>query len=201
MSVANLEELLIEQTPLDDWESLLYLVCWLGTFGINSNNERPGNTKDPKILEWLTGDPMDIASMKRSAMHSVDLFDVTILQSFRHEQDKHGLLRGLAQALHRKLFMNSKLDSKCHGALKRNPGAGNASDDDADDADDDLDDVFTKLRPRKHNPKARAHTISQDSDTVMDPFSEHNNHVEVISMGLMGVLKRYAELALGCLNE
>ncbi|KAJ1719637.1 hypothetical protein LPJ61_006274, partial [Coemansia biformis] len=29
MSVANIEELQIERTALDDWESLLYLVCWL----------------------------------------------------------------------------------------------------------------------------------------------------------------------------
>ncbi|KAJ2620760.1 hypothetical protein GGI26_004748 [Coemansia sp. RSA 1358] len=35
MSVGNLEQLPIPRTPLDDWESLLYLVCWLGTFGIN----------------------------------------------------------------------------------------------------------------------------------------------------------------------
>ncbi|KAJ2618489.1 hypothetical protein GGI26_006536, partial [Coemansia sp. RSA 1358] len=35
MSVANLENLPFERTMLDDWESLLYLVCWLGSYGIN----------------------------------------------------------------------------------------------------------------------------------------------------------------------
>ncbi|KAJ1726979.1 hypothetical protein LPJ61_004835 [Coemansia biformis] len=198
MSVANLEELQIERTPLDDWELLLYLVCWLGTFGINSKNEHPGDISNLDIHKWLTGDPVDIVSRKRFAMDTSCTFENGILMSFHHEQDKDRLLYGLAQALHRKLFMNDKLDSKCHSALKGNPGADNASDD--DDADDS-DDVFTKLRPRKHNPEASTHTMPQGSEAAADPFAERNNHAKVISRGLMGVLKRYAEMALGCLNE
>ncbi|KAJ2547233.1 hypothetical protein EV175_005302, partial [Coemansia sp. RSA 1933] len=35
MSIHNLEAHESERTALDDWESLLYVICWLATFGIN----------------------------------------------------------------------------------------------------------------------------------------------------------------------
>ncbi|KAI8318907.1 hypothetical protein GQ54DRAFT_248898, partial [Martensiomyces pterosporus] len=38
MSVLTLEVNWLECTEIDDWESLLYLVCWLGTFGINKED-------------------------------------------------------------------------------------------------------------------------------------------------------------------
>ncbi|KAI8318785.1 hypothetical protein GQ54DRAFT_299889 [Martensiomyces pterosporus] len=38
MSVLNLEANWFEHTELDDWESLLYLVCWLATLGINKED-------------------------------------------------------------------------------------------------------------------------------------------------------------------
>ncbi|KAI8318473.1 hypothetical protein GQ54DRAFT_306984 [Martensiomyces pterosporus] len=40
MSVLNLEANWRERTELDDWESLLYLVCWLATFGINKEDRK-----------------------------------------------------------------------------------------------------------------------------------------------------------------
>ncbi|KAJ1718240.1 hypothetical protein LPJ61_006740, partial [Coemansia biformis] len=35
MSIGNLELSSVERTSLDDWESLIYILCWLGTIGIN----------------------------------------------------------------------------------------------------------------------------------------------------------------------
>ncbi|KAJ2355189.1 hypothetical protein GGF43_002834, partial [Coemansia sp. RSA 2618] len=40
MSIANLLNLDTPRTELDDWESLLYVVCWLATVGINSKDRQ-----------------------------------------------------------------------------------------------------------------------------------------------------------------
>ncbi|KAJ1726108.1 hypothetical protein LPJ72_006447, partial [Coemansia sp. Benny D160-2] len=33
MSINNLEGGKIEHSLLDDWESLIYIICWIGTYG------------------------------------------------------------------------------------------------------------------------------------------------------------------------
>ncbi|KAJ1904732.1 hypothetical protein LPJ81_002326 [Coemansia sp. IMI 209127] len=38
MSIDNLEGAPGRRTALDDWESLLYLICWLGTMGVNRDD-------------------------------------------------------------------------------------------------------------------------------------------------------------------
>ncbi|KAJ1727526.1 hypothetical protein LPJ61_004521, partial [Coemansia biformis] len=40
MSIGNLELSSVERTALDDWESLIYILCWLGTIGINLTDEQ-----------------------------------------------------------------------------------------------------------------------------------------------------------------
>ncbi|KAI8319700.1 hypothetical protein GQ54DRAFT_299161, partial [Martensiomyces pterosporus] len=60
MSVLNLEANWLERTELDDWESLLYLVCWLATFGINKEDRKSVRSegKDPEdlcIYGWRHG--------------------------------------------------------------------------------------------------------------------------------------------------
>ncbi|PIA14587.1 hypothetical protein COEREDRAFT_10190 [Coemansia reversa NRRL 1564] len=39
MSIGNLENSKVPRTSLDDWESLIYILCWLGTIGINSTDQ------------------------------------------------------------------------------------------------------------------------------------------------------------------
>ncbi|KAJ1839993.1 hypothetical protein LPJ70_004838, partial [Coemansia sp. RSA 2708] len=42
MSIGNLEQSSVKRTALDDWESLIYILCWLGTIGINrEDQEKP----------------------------------------------------------------------------------------------------------------------------------------------------------------
>ncbi|KAJ1841027.1 hypothetical protein LPJ70_004387, partial [Coemansia sp. RSA 2708] len=43
MNVGNLERLPIPRTQLDDWESVIYLICWLGAFGINDESRIVGS--------------------------------------------------------------------------------------------------------------------------------------------------------------
>ncbi|PIA16785.1 hypothetical protein COEREDRAFT_80865 [Coemansia reversa NRRL 1564] len=39
MSICNLKESDVNYTALDDWESLIYILCWLGTIGVNRNDQ------------------------------------------------------------------------------------------------------------------------------------------------------------------
>ncbi|KAJ1973014.1 hypothetical protein H4R35_004353 [Dimargaris xerosporica] len=71
MSIGNLENNDTERTTLDDWESLLYVVCWLGTYGLDEK-ARVGSMKRGtpklKIQQWLEGTMVDVANAKRSVM-------------------------------------------------------------------------------------------------------------------------------------
>ncbi|KAJ2504792.1 hypothetical protein H4217_009348, partial [Coemansia sp. RSA 1939] len=81
MSIHNLMGHDSKRTALDDWESLLYLICWQATFGIN-NADRKGVKADrivAEILKWRDGDMVDIANEKRKQLHSLDTFKSTIL--------------------------------------------------------------------------------------------------------------------------
>ncbi|KAJ1970212.1 hypothetical protein H4R35_005957 [Dimargaris xerosporica] len=52
MSIGNLENNDTKRTALDDWESLLYVVCWLGTYGLDEE-ARAGATQ-AELLELKT---------------------------------------------------------------------------------------------------------------------------------------------------
>ncbi|KAI8318499.1 hypothetical protein GQ54DRAFT_300272, partial [Martensiomyces pterosporus] len=60
MSVLNPEANWLERTELDDWESFLYLVCWLETFGINKEDHisvrsRGKDLRGFRIYGWRHG--------------------------------------------------------------------------------------------------------------------------------------------------
>ncbi|KAJ2759813.1 hypothetical protein H4S06_002044 [Coemansia sp. BCRC 34490] len=69
MSIHNLEGARGKHTALDDWASLLYLICWLATLGINSD-DRDG--MDDEIVEeidkWRYADMSTIARAKCNHM-------------------------------------------------------------------------------------------------------------------------------------
>ncbi|KAI8319216.1 hypothetical protein GQ54DRAFT_299525, partial [Martensiomyces pterosporus] len=70
MSVLNLEANWLERTEIDDWESLLYLVCWVATFGINKEDRisvRSGgkDLKGLRIYGWRHGLMSSIPENKR----------------------------------------------------------------------------------------------------------------------------------------
>ncbi|KAJ1763497.1 hypothetical protein LPJ74_006799, partial [Coemansia sp. RSA 1843] len=79
MSVNNLEASKVIRTELDDWESIIYVLCWLGTFGVNADDEeehkRPDNDFDSLNIEkWRIGTDKAVANAKRNHMHSHDNF-------------------------------------------------------------------------------------------------------------------------------
>ncbi|KAJ2695743.1 hypothetical protein H4218_005078 [Coemansia sp. IMI 209128] len=90
------------RTFLDDAESLLYLVCWLGTFGIN-HEQRAQHVAGPGllILHWSKGAAAKIAAHKRLHMANTDTFGEAILSGMRNV---NGPLYRLALSIYRALF-------------------------------------------------------------------------------------------------
>ncbi|KAJ2805451.1 hypothetical protein H4R20_002089 [Coemansia guatemalensis] len=111
MSIANLENINTARTALDDWESLLYVICWLATFGISSSyRNADANTADYPICMWRIGGEKKIAKTKRGHMHNEDIFISQIVGEF---QSKYELLPDLATELHKELFCHAG----CEGAI------------------------------------------------------------------------------------
>ncbi|KAJ2653331.1 hypothetical protein IWW48_006403, partial [Coemansia sp. RSA 1200] len=78
MSVNNLAKSNPRQTALDDWESMLYILCWAGTYGWSSQTRRDntGRLGQPTFLKsWYTGSSLEeVANAKRHILHSEDNF-------------------------------------------------------------------------------------------------------------------------------
>ncbi|KAJ2089061.1 hypothetical protein IW140_005090 [Coemansia sp. RSA 1813] len=110
MSIHNLEGAPGKRSALDDWESLLYLICWLGTFGINSEDrDNIDKDKTAEIEKWRHGTMQDIARCKRNQMDSMVNFTRFILAGF---QEKYDLLKLLATDIYMALFQHNG----CEGA-------------------------------------------------------------------------------------
>ncbi|KAJ2085232.1 hypothetical protein IW138_006439 [Coemansia sp. RSA 986] len=110
MSIHNLEGAPGKRSALDDWESLLYLICWLGTFGINSKDrDNINKKKTAEIEKWRHGTMQDIAECKRRQMNSMDTFSGLILAGF---QEEYNVLKLLATKIYMALFQHDG----CKGA-------------------------------------------------------------------------------------
>ncbi|KAJ1669148.1 hypothetical protein EV182_008894, partial [Spiromyces aspiralis] len=108
MSINNLEYSSIERTALDDWESLIYLICWIGTFGIDGRQKR--ENENLPIKSWVENDLGKIAYLKRSHLHTSVIFKFLILDNFHPEVDSGNALFGLAHDLHKTLFDNEQCE-------------------------------------------------------------------------------------------
>ncbi|KAJ2812876.1 hypothetical protein H4S07_001082 [Coemansia furcata] len=109
--IRSLEDPDAIRTPLEDCETLLYLVCWLGTFGTNRAQQQ-GHAVDPNlpILDWNKGNAEVIARHKRTHMASERNFLDNILSKM-HEDSP---LRHLALDIYRVLFLHPG----CHGTAR-----------------------------------------------------------------------------------
>ncbi|KAJ2910909.1 hypothetical protein GGI21_000398 [Coemansia aciculifera] len=77
-SIRSLESAEAPCSPLEDWESLLYLVIFLGTHGINDEQRREFFHQLPRdlpIMEWISDNEHRVARHKRNCMDSVGSFD------------------------------------------------------------------------------------------------------------------------------
>ncbi|KAJ1673231.1 hypothetical protein EV182_005641, partial [Spiromyces aspiralis] len=110
MSVLNLEDSPVKRTALDDWESLLYVICWLGTYGINEHTQRKedGGSNDSElkkftIREWRYGSFDEISLKKRLHLALPEAFETSILAGFNPDMEHWMMLTGLASELRRTL--------------------------------------------------------------------------------------------------
>ncbi|KAJ2026174.1 hypothetical protein GGI06_000280 [Coemansia sp. S85] len=101
-SIDSLENPGADRSPLDVAESLLYLVCSLGTLGIN-RADRAGFVEDPSmlIMWWNKGAAVTIAKQKRVHLSSEMVLTENILFFMRP-----GPLHDLALDMYRVLFLH-----------------------------------------------------------------------------------------------
>ncbi|KAJ1850425.1 hypothetical protein LPJ73_003458, partial [Coemansia sp. RSA 2703] len=118
MSINNLETNVELIAGLDDWESALYMLCWIGTYGFNANlapsKEVYGKLK---IRKWCEGLLDDIVDSKRQDMDSAaSFYQLTkALLPYAHVET----LQDLTDELRTVLFENPNLGPEFHGALKK----------------------------------------------------------------------------------
>ncbi|KAJ2088746.1 hypothetical protein IW138_004018, partial [Coemansia sp. RSA 986] len=109
----------LKPTALDDWESMLYILCWVGTFGWNSKT-RPDNTDNsrvPKQLDrWHQGTLEEIAKAKRTDLDSSNDFQ-NIISEFNPRLKNVDLLFDLVEKL-RDVLIDEHPDN-LRGALKK----------------------------------------------------------------------------------
>ncbi|PIA12770.1 hypothetical protein COEREDRAFT_12218 [Coemansia reversa NRRL 1564] len=126
MSVNNLEGNSNERTALDDWESMIYLLCWLGTFGWNSSNRLDlDDTENLAINQWDTGNTFAIARNKRVHMDTNRTFQM-IVDEFNRNIDYIGPLQALVEMLRTELIDNHN-DPKLRGSMRNKIAADNGS--------------------------------------------------------------------------
>ncbi|KAJ2806096.1 hypothetical protein H4R20_001818 [Coemansia guatemalensis] len=124
MSISNLTKSNVERSELDDWESALYIVCWLGVHGVSEEdrNARAERIKDqPRELcaveKWGLGSFEDVAVLKERDMASEITFEKSILRYFI-PGDAYEELKDLARKMHAIIFFNPFLDNSCHGTAQ-----------------------------------------------------------------------------------
>ncbi|KAJ1964014.1 hypothetical protein H4R35_007184 [Dimargaris xerosporica] len=114
MSIGNLEGNENRRTAINDWESLLYVICWIGTFGLGEHDtfdptQHPTPVTD--IDRWGEGSMADAARAKRKDMSSM----ITFLNIPKCFQPRTGakILKRLAKDLYHALFEHPD----CPGAV------------------------------------------------------------------------------------
>ncbi|KAJ1851314.1 hypothetical protein LPJ73_003074 [Coemansia sp. RSA 2703] len=115
MSINNLETNVELITGLDDWESALYMLCWIGTYGFNANlapsKEVYGKLK---IRKWCEGLLDDIVDSKRQSMDNRTTFNhlTNAFLPYAHV----ATLQKLTRELRTVLFENPNLGPESRGA-------------------------------------------------------------------------------------
>ncbi|KAJ2611992.1 hypothetical protein H4S08_002891 [Coemansia sp. RSA 1365] len=192
MSIGNLARSSLPHNILDDWESLLYLICWTGTFGIQESGPAAMDNCGLMIKSWTARSLEYIANQKKSHMNDRQQFGREIIGNFNEGQADCWRLKELAEELYESLFYNDNLEglekAKCHGAVTVD---------------------LSKPREKRAFERKFCHvfdmsggmdTSTLDSD-IIDPFVERAKHAKMISEDLLSKLQKHAESARATLAE
>ncbi|KAJ2909612.1 hypothetical protein GGI21_001706, partial [Coemansia aciculifera] len=171
MSINNLSPSSVPRTALDDWESMLYLLCWKATEGVISAKRRVAEDFGAlPIGRWRNGDDEAIVNAKRAHMSNKEDFEDQIMDNFNDNEDDNDLLKRLATRFYMALFQNRKVSPDCHGTAKKAKYSTQTKDTVSDSDDDDF---WTK------------------SGEIVDPFVERVNEKDVILKTLLVLIDRY----------
>ncbi|KAJ1854028.1 hypothetical protein LPJ76_004362 [Coemansia sp. RSA 638] len=135
MSICNLQNSEIQRSELADWESLLYVVCWLGVHGVSHDeqvaykHEIDAARNDdefyrPPLAKWNVGSLDDVARAKKNDLENDKIFNDCVIRYFQ-DGAAYDELKDMACSLRFVLFMNPGLNSSCRGvfAIADIPGA------------------------------------------------------------------------------
>ncbi|KAJ1850427.1 hypothetical protein LPJ73_003457, partial [Coemansia sp. RSA 2703] len=116
MSIGNLTNSPLPRTVLDDWESLIYVLCWLCTYGFSKECGCRSKRDSAPMLnrEWLSGGNMWAGTFKRNVMSLDIMFGHGVI---RNVITKNGYapLENLVWYLYNALFHNYNLTPQAHG--------------------------------------------------------------------------------------
>ncbi|KAJ1799518.1 hypothetical protein LPJ59_001765 [Coemansia sp. RSA 2399] len=155
MSINNLEGSLTEYSVLDDWESFIYNLCWIGVYGwwktvdvAKKPNSPKGAQQDQqeykRISRWERDIIYECADNKRTDLHSEELF-YQITSQFDKAIPAIGSLKRLVCKL-RKTLIDDHTDEKLQGSVRK-PLQSQTADDsvyvlDGQEPDPELHDPF-----------------------------------------------------------
>ncbi|KAJ2617133.1 hypothetical protein H4S08_000457 [Coemansia sp. RSA 1365] len=169
MSVNNLEKSDMPQTALDDFESIIYILCHIATFGWNSET-RSKQEDDRLISKWSHGSWSNIAREKRTNLESAVNFS-QICREFNYNIPHWFMLRQLVEDL-RAVLIDKHDDLKSIGAIIH----------------EDIQEVTSYSS--NVGPNSEEYTIIRH-----DPFKERAKHWREISQNMLNVLELKAEEA------
>ncbi|KAJ1818419.1 hypothetical protein LPJ56_003845, partial [Coemansia sp. RSA 2599] len=176
MSIANLEELEIKRTSLDDWESMIYILSWLGTFGINDDDEEKADLdRALEIKEWAKGSARISAEKKRWHMTSSN-FLYCIASRFL---DGYSALFNLILLLRNALFDNPRMS----------PLARNAR-------TDDIVQIELKWNNSTVDQETKGFLDEHMDKDILDPFARRAEFEKIISDDLWAVMAEAQRQAL-----
>ncbi|KAJ2826521.1 hypothetical protein FBU31_003422 [Coemansia sp. 'formosensis'] len=178
MSLNNLTMSSVKRTSLDDWESMLYLLCWYATIGFGTIDERHLAQKrldKLPIARWRYGTMDIITRAKLNDLRNLGNFKEEIAFNF-DRIDKHSVeLARLAVKLYKALFKNGNFGERYHGT--------DTTDYSSDSTDDSFLAEFTNKQPRPPS-------TGKDILDISSPFEMRAKEWKAISKDLFGIINK-----------
>ncbi|KAJ2257700.1 hypothetical protein GGI13_000812 [Coemansia sp. RSA 455] len=185
VSINNLSESDVERTSLDDWESMLCLICWFATLGTISGKRREyEELAELPIAAWRHDSTNGMITAKVSAFSSPESFMSTIVNNFKPEGDngeESDLLKNLAFVLREELFQNPDLTPNCHGTFEKRRH---------------VEPERRELSNKKELKAYEFYYISSKRLPRVNPFKERAEKWKEISKQLLAFINVFWEMAM-----
>ncbi|KAJ2074961.1 hypothetical protein GGI09_008690 [Coemansia sp. S100] len=196
MSINNLSESNVKRTVLDDYESMLYLVCWSATLGIGSSqHHREGKDLEKlPIAEWRKLPIGAIVRAKRDHFGTENSLNTKIAAYFSSAKGSNGangdpdknMLTRFVTVLRRMLFDNrgDGVGPECRGTRKIEVPRVQSSWSVTEDA------ILSLLENRG------ALSSACDKPVVINPFEKRVDKCNVIARDLLALITTYWKFAM-----